>query len=74
MKKFLTWDKALHFIYTYAIQLTLLLIFGVWGLIATPIIATAVEIYDKKIYGTFDITDLLMSVLGGVVAFMIYAL
>ena len=74
MKTILTLDKTLHFIYTYAIQLTLLLILGVWGLIATPIIATAVEIYDKKVHGTFDITDLLMSVLGGVVAFMIYAL
>ena len=71
MKTILTWDKALHFIYTYAVQLTLLLIFGVWSLFATLVIATGVEIYDKKVHGTFDITDLLMSVLGGVVAFMI---
>lgn len=74
MLKFLLWDKVIHFVYTYAIQITLLLVFGVWSLVATPIIATAVEIYDKKVHGTFDITDLLMSVLGGVVAFMIYAL
>lgn len=74
MKKILTWDKALHFTYTYSLQLTLLLIFGIWSLFATPVIATGVEIYDKKTYGTFDIKDLLMSVAGGVVAFIIYVL
>lgn len=75
MIKFLTWDKTMHFMYMYAIQITLLLFFGVWSLFASIIFPLAKEIFDVKVLKSkFDPTDFLASVIAGTFAAFVYYL
>lgn len=70
----MTNDKTLHFVYMYAVQLTLLLFFGVWSLFASLIFPLAKEfIWDKWMKrGYFEWLDFIASLIGGVVAYLIW--
>lgn len=75
MKKLLTWDKSLHFVYMFAIQIVLLILIGKWSLLASVIIPLAKEMYDLKVKkSVFDITDLFVGVIGGTAAYFAYML
>ena len=73
LMKILEWDKFMHFIYMFAFQIALLLLFGAWSLIASIILPVAKEIYDLKVKNTkFDIIDLIAGIIGGGIAFILY--
>lgn len=75
MFKLLTWDKFMHFAYMYAIQITLLLMFGPWTLFATLVFPLAKETYDvKKLKSKFDPADFLISIVGGITSYLVYML
>lgn len=75
MMRFLTWDKFMHFMYMYAIQITFLLFLGVWSLFASILFPLAKEIYDVKVLkAKVDMTDFMVSVVAGAVAYFVYHL
>lgn len=72
--KILTSDKFLHFIYMYVIQITFLLFFGLWSMLASIVFPLAKEfIYDKWMKkGQFEWLDFFASVIGGGIALFVY--
>lgn len=76
LQRLLTWDKMLHFMYMYAIQITIFVLFPAWApwtLFSSLVIPVAKEVYDKVKGNTFDLKDMFASIIGGVVSYFIYA-
>ena len=68
-------DKQAHFYFGAALCFAIgILIDPMWGLVAAGLAGAAKEIWDRLGNGTPDWMDLAATVLGGVVAFIVFAI